>query len=111
MESLEPSPLESALLHEFHRLYGDKGFPLPSKILITARENTGAGRYADLRCALPVPLPDCYLDLAGRFIEMDGITNGLMAVVSVRGSTLVNLEIATYGAVSWDGKERRWSLK
>jgi hypothetical protein len=55
-------------------------------------------------------LEDGYLDLAGRFIEMDGIPNGLMAVVRIKDGQPDQLEIAVYGDTPWDGQEHRWSI-
>jgi len=42
------SPLERAILEEFHGLYRDRGFPPPERVTVRRRKNTGAGRYVDL---------------------------------------------------------------
>ena len=110
MKMLDPSPLEVALLKAFHKLYGDRGFPAPDRIRVHNRENTGAGRYLDLHVDVDSQLDDGYLDLGGQFIEMEGIPNGLMAVVHVKDHRPKQLEIAVYGADSWDGQERKWSI-
>lgn len=111
MRLLEPTPLEHALLRIFHELYGTAGFPLPERIRVRKREDTGGGRYVDLDAESALELQDGYLDLGGRFIEMDGIPHGLMAVVLVKGSRPVQMEIAVYGGHAWDGEERRWSIR
>jgi hypothetical protein len=102
--------LEAALLREFHHLYSFKGFPDPASIFIAGRSNTGAGRYVELR-TLAAPMPDSgYLDLGGKFIEMEGVSTGMMAVILVRDGKPVEIEIAVYGNAPWDGEEREWSI-
>jgi hypothetical protein len=110
MKLLDPSPLEAALLNAFYRLYGARGFPAPEKVRVRNRENTGAGRYVDLHVEVGSELDDGYLDLGGQFIEMEGVPNGLMAVVHVKDHRPNQLEIAVYGNDPWDGHERKWSI-
>ncbi len=110
MKMLDPSPLEAALLKIFHELYGDRGFPAPDMIRVRSRENTGAGRYLDLHVQVESKLDDGYLDLGGQFIEMEGVPNGLMAVVHIKNHRPDQLEIAVYGDDPWDGQERQWSI-
>jgi hypothetical protein len=102
--------LESALLTEFHVLYQNRGFPHPSKVLVVGRENTGAGRYVKLHTAEPPMSESGYLDLGGKFISMDGVPYGLMAVVDVSDGRPSEIEIAVYGEFDWDGEERSWSI-
>lgn len=111
MTELVASPLEAALLGVFYGLYGKDGFPHFNDISVLKRENTGGGRYVTLSSPSLSTLADGYLDLGGRFIEMEGIPNGMMAVVAVRDGKVVELEIAVYGGYSWDGEERAWQLK
>ena len=111
MQVLDPTPLEAALLEVFHGLYGTRGFPSPERVRVRSRENTGAGRYVDLDVeVVQSELEDGYLDLGGRFIEMEGIPNGLMAVVHIKDHRPDQLEIAVYGNDPWDGQEREWSI-
>ena len=111
MAFLDPTPLEAALLKEFHRLYEARGFPAPEQVRVRSRENTGAGRYVDLDTdVMESELDDGYLDLGGRFIEMEGMPNGLMAVVRIKDHRTDQLEIAVYGNDPWDGQEREWSI-
>ncbi len=111
VELLDPTPLEAALLKVFHELYGVRGFPTPEQVRVRRRENTGAGRFVDLEAeVLDSELGDGYLDLGGHFIEMEGIPNGLMAVVRITDGRPEQLEIAVYGNDPWDGQEREWSI-
>lgn len=63
---------------------------------VTVRRNTGAGRFVKVESEHEVTLEDCYYDLRGAFIEMDGIANGLMAVAVVAGHRFEEIEIATW---------------
>ena len=106
----ELSPLEAAVLQVFRSLYADSGFPDPAEIGVRGRKNTGAGRYVELDSDAVVR-EDGYLDMRGRFVEMEGLAHGLMAVVDVSDQRLGTLEMATYGDVPWDGEERAWSIR
>jgi len=110
VKSLELSPLEAALIKIFHGLYSARGFPPPDGIRVRKRENTGAGRYVDLDVVTHSQLEDGYLDLGGKFIEMEGVPHGLMAVIHVKDHRPDQLEIAVYGNDPWDGEEREWSV-
>lgn len=105
-----PTPLETALLAAFHELYRDRGFPSPDKVKVRHRENTGSGRYTDLDSPDKTQLDDGYLDLSGRFIEMSGIPNGLMAVARIQDHQLQQIEMSVYGDDPWDGEERDWKI-
>lgn len=112
MSYLDPTPLEAALLKEFHRLYGARGFPAPEQVRVRSRDNTGAGRYVDLVTeVMESELDNGYLDLGGHFIEMKGVPYGLMAVVYIKDHQPEQLEIAVYGNDTWDGQEHEWSIK
>jgi len=111
MKTIEPTALESALLREFHALYRKDGFPDPQMIVLTKRENTGGGRYVDLSSPNAHLTSDGYLDLGGKYIEMEGVRNGMMAVVLVSEGSPSLLEITVYGGDAWDGRERQWTLK
>lgn len=110
MNSEKPTPLELAILRVFYEEYGMQSFPFPDAVKVNARKNTGAGRLVSLESDARIHCQDGYLDMGGRFIEMEGVPNGLMAVVSVVNSALDQLEIATYGDDSWDGEERAWKI-
>jgi hypothetical protein len=105
-----PSPLETALLATFHELYKDRGFPSPERVKVLHRENTGSGRYTDLVSPDKTRLDDGCLDLAGHFVEMSGIPNGLMAVARIRDHQLLQIEMSVYGDDPWDGEEREWKI-
>jgi hypothetical protein len=106
----DPSPLELGLLRVFHELYGSIGFPDASNFRVRGRANTGAGRYVDLWVTAEVATDDVLLDLGGRYVEMDGVPYGLMAVIHVDKRIPKQMEIAVYGEFSWDGVERAWSI-
>jgi hypothetical protein len=110
MSREKPTPLELSILQAFYEEYGMQGFPSPDDISVNARKNTGAGRIVSLESDARVRCQDGYLDMGGRFVEMEEVHNGLMAVVSIVRSGLDQLEITTYGNDSWDGKERGWKI-
>ena len=110
MNLTNPTLLEMALLAAFHELYKDQGFPAPEKVKVRHRENTGSGRYTDLDSPDKTQLDDGYLDLAGRFVEMSGVPNGLMAVAKVEHHQLQQIELSVYGDDPWDGEERDWRI-
>lgn len=110
MTDLELSSLEYGTLRVFHKLYGSAGFPAPQDITVVRRENTGTGRYVELKSDALLTIGDGFLDLGGRYIEMSGVPNGLMAVASVDGGAVTQLEFAVYGNEVWDGQEREWSI-
>jgi hypothetical protein len=110
MSFIAATALEMALFRKFYELYGSQGFPAPALIRVRDRENTGAGRYVDLQVDGAIDLDNGYLDLGGKFIEMDDVPNGLMAAIRVKDHRPDQLEIAVYGNDSWDGTERRWSI-
>jgi hypothetical protein len=110
MNLTNPSPLEAALLAAFHELYKSKGFPSPERVKVRRRENTGSGRYTDFDSSDKTELDDGYLDLAGRFVEMSGVPNGLMAVARIKDHQLEQIELSVYGDDPWDGEERDWTI-
>ena len=105
------TPLESALIAEFHRLYADRGFPKPDTLRVIRRTNTGAGRYVDLACDAIAAIPDGYLDLGGGFVKIPAVPNGLMAVIHVEAGKPTCLELAVHGDDPWDGSESGWSIQ
>jgi hypothetical protein len=109
MDPAVPSPLEAALLVRFYDLHGTDGFPPPSVFRVRKRENTGVGRYVDFD-PLDTQLDDGYLDLGGGYIEMEGVPDGMMAVVAIRSHRVQQMEIVAYGLVPWDGNEREWKI-
>lgn len=110
MSMIQKSPLETAVLERFHKLYEAQGFPSAESVAVIARKNTGGGRYVQLECDARVQFADGYVDLGGGFIEMKDVPNGLMAVGFIKGSRLVLLEITVYGGDHWDGEEREWRI-
>jgi len=54
---------------------------------------------------------DGYLDLGGKYIDIGGVPNGMMAVVLISKGQPKVLEITVYGGDNWDGNEREWALK
>ncbi|MGH8548941.1 MAG: hypothetical protein ACRERU_10145 [Methylococcales bacterium] len=110
MSLAQPSPLEAAVLAEFYELYKDRGFPAPSRVHVRRRENTGSGRYVDLDALDNTEFDDGYLDMAGRFIEMNGVPNGLMAVARVKDHRVQQIELSVYGDDAWDGEEGEWAI-
>jgi hypothetical protein len=110
MKTIDQTPLETTLLDRFHELYEAEGFPPAALVKVVRRENTGGGRYADLECDALVQVDDGYLDLAGGFVEMEGLPAGMMAVVLVKRRRLRILELTVYGGDSWDGEERAWKI-
>ena len=100
--------LEVEILNRLHSLYREKGFPEVAAISIIERVNTGAGRLVKLRHHGRCELLDGYYDLGGSYIEMAGLENGLMAVVSVVSGEIRGLEIAVYGDAAWNGRENLW---
>src|SRR6476659_4719000 len=89
--------MEAAVLQRFHELYKEVGFPPPHEVNVVRRQNTGGGRYVDLACETPVAIEDGYVDLAGSYIEMEDIPNGMMSVVLIQDGRLKVLEFTVYG--------------
>jgi len=110
MSTLPQTEFESALLALFHKLYRQQGFPSPEAIRVLGRENTGGGRYVDLVCWDRVDLEDSYVDMAGRYISMKSLPNGMMAVVQIKNHRVIRLELTVYGGDFWDGNEKDWSI-
>jgi len=110
MMSNKASPLEAALLSAFYEIYKDRGFPSPDRLRVRCRENTGSGRYVELHSIDKTQIDDGYLDLSGRFIEMAGVPNGLMAVARIKNQRVHQIEISVYGEDPWDGEERSWKI-
>lgn len=110
MGLIDRSGLETAVLERFHEVYSAIGFPSAKSINLLRRENTGNGRYVDIESDTEVNVNDGYLDLGGSFIEMEGLPNGMMAVVLVQNRRLKVLEFSVYGGDEWDGEEREWKI-
>ena len=104
------TPLEAGVLGVFHDIYRDRNFPAPEAVRVRSRTNTGAGRYVELESAEVSNCVDGYLDMGGRFVEMEGVPFGIMAVVAIERGKLVQLELAVYGEHPWDGTERKWTV-
>ena len=108
---MNATELETALLSEFHALYGARGFPRATEVEVISRENTGGGRYLGVSAPHTAAIDDGHYDLGGKFIQMQGIPHGMMAIAWVRGGQLREIEITVYGGDSWNGEERAWSLR
>lgn len=110
MKEFLMTPLETAVLDRFRDLYGKDGFPAVDKINVVGRQVTPSGRYVHLASDNQTQIEDGYLDLGGSYIELDGLPNGLMAVVTVERRRVKILEFASYGGESWDGSEHKWAI-
>jgi hypothetical protein len=101
--------LELDLLTRFHTRYNASGFPHPSQVRVTARRNTGAGRFTYLDHEGSVQTPNGQLDL-GRYsqFDMSGLEAGASFSVQVENARLAYLEIVVNGEAEWDGSERPW---
>jgi hypothetical protein len=102
--------LEKNTIDIFWRTHALKGFPHPSKVEVLCRVNTGAGRRVALRSDVLMSGFTGYLDMEGRFIEMEGVDGGIMATISVDDGALSELEFSVYGNCTWDGEERPWRI-
>ena len=56
-------------------------------------------------------MSDGYYDVGGKYIEIEGVPHGMMAVARVAGGMLVEIEMTVYGGYSWDGIERQWCIR
>ncbi len=110
MSTLPQSALEAAVLERLHELYRAKGFPRAESIRVLRRENTGGGRYVDLKCDVLVQLDDGYIDLGGSYIEMKGLPNGMMAVALIKDARVTTLEFTVHGGDPWNGEEEDWKI-
>lgn len=102
------SPLERALV-ELVAAENWKDFRVAA-LQVRRRENTGAGRYTYFEDKLKQGLRDGTYTAQGKFLQMDGVRDGLAFVVDVTGGFVNYLEIAVYGNESWDGVERAWQI-
>jgi hypothetical protein len=110
MNAITQTALETAVLERLHEVHRGAGFPPPGQIRVLKRENTPGGRYVDIASDAEVKANDGYIDLGGRFIEMEGLANGMMAVALVQDRRLKILEFSVYGGDSWNGEERAWKI-
>lgn len=108
--ALSMTAMEKEILSVFHDEYASAGFPAVERIEVVRRINTGSGRRVMLCSESRIALDDGYHDMAGRYIEIDEVKNGMMAVVSVVANRLEELEISTYGDTSWSGSEEKWAI-
>jgi hypothetical protein len=110
MNTLQQTALETEVLGRLYELHHASGFPSAASIRVLRRENTGGGRYLDLDSDALVHIVDGYIDLGGKFIQMNGLPNGMMAVALVKKQRLKTLEFTVYGGDHWDGEEREWKI-
>jgi hypothetical protein len=102
------SPLERALI-ELVASENWRGFRTDS-LVVTRRENTGAGSYVYIEDKRNQKLPDGTYAAQGRLLEMAGVPSGLAFMVDVSRERINYLEIAVYGDEGWDGVEREWRI-
>jgi hypothetical protein len=102
------SPLERALIELIASENWD-GFRVDS-LVVTRRENTGAGRYVYIEDERNQKLPDGTYAAQGRLLEMAGVPSGMAFIVDVSGERINYLEIAVYGNEGWDGVEGEWQI-
>jgi hypothetical protein len=102
------SPLERALidLAVFDNWHGFRA----DSLVVTRRENTGAGRYIYIEDERNQKLPDGIYAAQGRLLEMAGVPSGMAFMVDVSGERINYLETAVYGNEGWDGVEREWRI-
>ncbi|CAN0399016.1 unnamed protein product, partial [Phaeothamnion confervicola] len=104
------TPLEYAILSEYYKAFSAQGFPSPDQIEVLERDNTGAGRFVELRPSIATKLQGSTCDLERlKAVEMDGVPLGLGWVLFMKNGSLECLELFTYGG-DWDGEERPWRL-
>lgn len=103
------SPLERALVE----LVAAENWPdfRVDALQVKRRENTGAGRYTYFEDSGNQRLPDGTYTAQGRFLQMQGIRDGLAFLVDVSAGVINYLEIAVYGNEGWDGVERMWEIR
>jgi len=111
--AFDPSltPLETDLLTRFHHRFGYLGFPAPAQLVVTARTNTGAGRYTRFAHDGSVSIDEGDLGL-GTYsqFDMEGLRAGASFWVYVTSGKIDYLEIVLNGEGHWDGCERAWGL-
>lgn len=106
---MKPSPLEHAILVEYHNAFRRQGFPPPEEVDVLVRENSGAGRFVDLKAPMTSITEHACVLPHEVVIEMDGVENGLGFMMFVQEGRLDMLELYTFDG-SWDGEERPWRL-
>ena len=103
-----PSPLERAVID----LVATKYWPAfrGDDVAVVSRKDTGVGRYTYFVDRSEQALVDGTYGVSGRYVEMEGIPNGLFFVLEVRNSRIASMELVTCGGDSWDGVERAWKI-
>lgn len=104
------TPLERALLEGFFENYRAIGFPSPDQFQVVKRENTGAGRFVDVRVDRETQLKNEPLALDDRYVEVPNVPYGMTAVVFVDGHRPALLEICVCGDFLWNGDEEGWQI-
>lgn len=102
------SPLERALV-ELVASENWQNFQIDA-LQVRRRENTGAGRYTYFEDRLKQVLRDGTYTAQGKFLQMEGVRDGLAFMVDISGGLINYLEIAVYGNEGWDGVERTWQI-
>ena len=103
------TPLEYDLM----RLTAEENWPgfRLDGLKVTKRDNTGAGRYTYLEDAHAQQLVDGDYSAQYRWVDMDGIVNGMGWIVAVSDRKLLYIDIHTFGNITWDGVERPWRIR
>jgi hypothetical protein len=102
------TPLEREVLQAFLTEFGAAGFPAPDSIAVTARENTGVGRFTHLAAGARISHESpCGLSAK---IEVEGLAHGLGALVFLADGQPEMLELHLWGDDAWDGVERPWKI-
>jgi hypothetical protein len=77
---------------------------------IISRDNTGVGRFVDLRHSSGRRLADGIYECRGHIVEMEGVDFGIDFAVCVVEGRIDHLELVTCSPSGWDGVERPWKL-
>jgi hypothetical protein len=109
--SLTLTPLEVDLLARFHARFAAMGFPAADQFLVSARWNTGAGRFTYFAHPGSFNVDDGEIGLGTySYLDMEGLEFGASFWVCVAGGTIKYLEIVLNGEGYWDGDERPWDV-
>ncbi|CAN1559641.1 hypothetical protein MCELHM10_02577 [Paracoccaceae bacterium] len=95
--------METVLLTEAHRRYGQFGFPSPDKIIVARRLSNEAGRYCFISHQGHLNIADGNIPLA-----QVGLGNGAVLMVAnlrVEANSATCLELIVVGEEPWDGEE------
>lgn len=110
MTNLGQTPLEAELLRLFHERHRDKGFPPPKEVEVMGRQNTGFGRFVDLKANARVESEKRTLFIEKCDVLIPTLLNDhLFAIIFLKDHKISLLELSTNGEV-WDGNEEGYSI-